>query len=488
MSLYSDLNEVLTPYAQRIKGKADKSTTYTKAEVDNLISDVEVKTDTTLGISGAPADSAETGRQIGLIKADLDNLEPGLSNEAKEAILDCFDHVMFYGDTGVDYFSALETALFPDGRYHVLKLSNVLSSKGINGWIPNKYLRLSDPPVKEFNHASMTYTTVNCSAGDMFKINAVGAVGGRAWGFLNSNNEVISMADENATVTDLIITAPTNAVKLVINNKNDGVSHGTCYKVEMEEITDGWVQGYFYRLSNDPMPYHNDIMTYVLVNCSAGDKFLINTVGAVGGRAWGFLNSNNEVISMAGENATVTNLELTAPTNAVKLAINSKGDGVSHGACYKVEQEEITGFVVDKSGNMKYSAVAKYSVIEFDASITNVKFFENTALSTPNAKPWFIFRKVDSDTFYGTDGTDLFVFSWNASAGKYNATKDNTIGSISVTNLSSFVLPQNRELIIKNGVATLKNDNGGIISISNANIVSIWDQDANYTYESVRVK
>lgn len=38
MSLYSDLNEVLTPYAQRIKDKADKSTTYTKTEVDDLIS------------------------------------------------------------------------------------------------------------------------------------------------------------------------------------------------------------------------------------------------------------------------------------------------------------------------------------------------------------------------------------------------------------------------------------------------------------------
>ena len=41
MSLYSDLNEVLTPYAQSIKGKADKSTTYTKTEVDALISDAE---------------------------------------------------------------------------------------------------------------------------------------------------------------------------------------------------------------------------------------------------------------------------------------------------------------------------------------------------------------------------------------------------------------------------------------------------------------
>lgn len=78
MSLYSDLNEILTPYAQKIKDKADKSMTYTKTEVDNLISEVEVETDTTLDVPGAPADSAETGRQIGLLKADLEDVQTGL--------------------------------------------------------------------------------------------------------------------------------------------------------------------------------------------------------------------------------------------------------------------------------------------------------------------------------------------------------------------------------------------------------------------------
>lgn len=75
MSLYSDLNEVLTPYAQKIKDKADKSTTYTKTEVDDLISGVDVETDTTLEVSGAPADAAETGRQIGLINESLGNVQ-----------------------------------------------------------------------------------------------------------------------------------------------------------------------------------------------------------------------------------------------------------------------------------------------------------------------------------------------------------------------------------------------------------------------------
>ena len=51
--------------------KADKSTTYTKTEVDTLIESVDVETDTTLSVSGKPADAAETGRQLGLINESL---------------------------------------------------------------------------------------------------------------------------------------------------------------------------------------------------------------------------------------------------------------------------------------------------------------------------------------------------------------------------------------------------------------------------------
>lgn len=78
--------------------KADKSTTYTKNEVDQMIEDVEVETDTTLAVSGAPADAAETGRQFGLIKADLSEIEEtiknvnGVPNTVRQAIYKLFNN------------------------------------------------------------------------------------------------------------------------------------------------------------------------------------------------------------------------------------------------------------------------------------------------------------------------------------------------------------------------------------------------------------
>lgn len=104
---YSDL-------VAEVAGKADQSNTYTKAQVDGLIEDVTVETDTTLAVSGAPADAAETGRQFGLIKADLGNLTPGLSQDAKAALLACIEHVWWTDGHGREYYNALQVALYPD--------------------------------------------------------------------------------------------------------------------------------------------------------------------------------------------------------------------------------------------------------------------------------------------------------------------------------------------------------------------------------------
>ena len=171
MSLYSDLNDVLTPYAQRIKGKADKSTTYTKTEVDALISEVEVETDTTLEVSGAPADAAETGRQIGLINESL----------------------------------------------------------GVINLVKGYYINTSTTPINLTPAPSTVgrmYAVVNCFPGDKFVINAYSeSPASRAWCFIDSTNNALSMADTQVTATNLELTAPANASKLIINDMTGGISY-----------------------------------------------------------------------------------------------------------------------------------------------------------------------------------------------------------------------------------------------------------------------
>lgn len=73
---------------------------YTVPEVDN-----------TLQTSGKAADAKKTGDEISQLKADLDNLEPGLSNNAKIALLNCIAHVYWDDDNGQARYNALAEAL-----------------------------------------------------------------------------------------------------------------------------------------------------------------------------------------------------------------------------------------------------------------------------------------------------------------------------------------------------------------------------------------
>ena len=105
---------------------------------------------------------------------------------------------------------------------------------GVFEWTGGKFINMQVDPVNLANpntNAIMTYTAVDCVEGDVFVVNAIGAVGGRAWGFIDSGNHVVSMANANVTVKDLMLTAPANASKLIIHNKFDGVTHGHCYKI-----------------------------------------------------------------------------------------------------------------------------------------------------------------------------------------------------------------------------------------------------------------
>ena len=66
-------------------------------------------TDTTLSISGRPADAKAVGDAL----AELENGGGGLTAEIKTALLACFAHVAWKDDDGQDYYDALEDALYP---------------------------------------------------------------------------------------------------------------------------------------------------------------------------------------------------------------------------------------------------------------------------------------------------------------------------------------------------------------------------------------
>lgn len=80
--------------------------------------------DDTLSVSGATADAKKTGDEITQLKSDLAGIEPGLSDDAKVALLNCFAHVAWIDEHGQDYYDALEAALYEDGYPRITAVFN----------------------------------------------------------------------------------------------------------------------------------------------------------------------------------------------------------------------------------------------------------------------------------------------------------------------------------------------------------------------------
>lgn len=91
--------------------KANVSNTYTKAEVNAAIDAKKIEIDDTLSITGTAADAKAVGDELTAVKADLSNIKPGLSDDAKLALMDCLKQVAWKNVNVNVYLQALETAL-----------------------------------------------------------------------------------------------------------------------------------------------------------------------------------------------------------------------------------------------------------------------------------------------------------------------------------------------------------------------------------------
>ena len=94
---------------------------------------------------------------------------------------------------------------------------------------------------------------------------------------------------------------------------------------------------------------------YGIVDCVAGDHFVVNGKGGVVPRLWGFLDRNNMLLSVADIQVKADRLRLTAPANASKLVINNDYDSPSYAG-----QDAVTSRV----DSLESSLVSRISVLE----------------------------------------------------------------------------------------------------------------------------
>lgn len=204
------------------------------------------------------------------------------------------------------------------------------------------------------------YTIADIKGGDKINITGSGGESPRLWGFLDENNILLAVANFNTHGEGIIIDAPINAAKIVINSTTYSV--GDCFaygidvrvdtiaqalNVKIDEKTEG--------LANDALTFINgknlklaypigtvidldsaesvNFYSYTVTEVNEGDYIIINGSGGLNPRLWGFLDENNVLLAVAPPSeALATDLLLQAPEGATKIVVNAKI--ATRGDCY----------------------------------------------------------------------------------------------------------------------------------------------------------
>lgn len=186
--------------------------------------------------------------------------------------------------------------------------------------------------------AGYRYAVINCNAGDRFLINGKGGGSPRLWAFVDGTDKMISHADSGVTGDGLILVAPFNAKKLVINdNYNASVTPKNSYVLKSSSADDGIVftPSCYIKTSGgiaehttapDGINFTKTSSFYyacAVIPCEAYDRIVLTgTGGSTTYLLWSFVDSNGDILKSSEASATLTNGVIATPDGTAYCIIN----------------------------------------------------------------------------------------------------------------------------------------------------------------------
>lgn len=253
--------------------------------------------------------------------------------------------------------------------------------------------------------AAFNSVVVPCSEGDLFTITGTGGQSVKLWCFVDANNVGLETAKQNVTASNLIIVAPKNAAKLILNNSNINESYkgitvdakdsflknNVLYGEGFEQLrfsTSSYCINCATDLSSLNPTQTSNVYRFCLVEANPGDLFTITCTGGASPRAYAFIDNSLHILENAGSSATFIDKVIKAPANTAYLIINDSSGtgyvfkGITDKALNKLEKNIYKNTISDSNGLSAF--VAYMNKIATEMGMTDSTFVNPSGLTTSN--------------------------------------------------------------------------------------------------------
>ena len=254
------------------------------------------------------------------------------------------------GFDGVTYPTPAEQVIGSDTKLQneIIDLSALDDNSLITGWESGKCILTTTSPI---DISGMTITgyrcnVIPCNANDQFIINGTGGASALLWVFTDASYNKISQSAADLVASGVQITAPVGAKFLILNDKaviQHDCYHGTKIRSVISDnfsrinealdvatelkIIDVWENNQYIATNTNPVTptrIYYESYRCAVIECNAGDEFVIYGSGGATPLLWTFVDSNYGKLSAATGNISMNGESIVAPANTKYLILNDK--------------------------------------------------------------------------------------------------------------------------------------------------------------------
>lgn len=232
------------------------------------------------------------------------------------------------------------------------------------------------------NIPSYRYAIIECEYNDSFLLNVEGGINPRAWGFVDENNVLLSVAGANTSADNILVYAPINSAKLIINDNNTSKE---CFKV-----------GRVSQNTHEIKSVSNDIS---IINAENNKNFLYQFDNIINAFGYDFVQAIGKVFTVTGESG-YNSWSFLGNANGVLVCLYSKGthhvDNTSN-VFYKTSNNAIIWSAGKKLMN-NYGTRTNVTGKGNDSN-GNLLFWVRSGSVGGDSNTFSLFRTEDGNTF-----------------------------------------------------------------------------------------